>query len=123
MAANKQQGQNLTGFLVALTATCAGIAYFSTGYGKLFTVIGVVALIANLAGLWKAKPLEVKPALRAAPVGLKMAGALAALLGWVLILFGLHFITGTGGRIMLALIGIAVSLFGIVYLLPAAFNK
>ena len=38
-------------------------------------------------------------------------------------LFGMHATAGTTGRIVLALVGISVSLFGIIYVLPAAFNK
>ena len=50
-------------------------------------------------------------------------GALVALLGWVVTVVGIQFVTGTGGRILLALVGIATSLFGIIVVLPAAFNK
>ena len=53
----------------------------------------------------------------------KVVGALLACLGWVVVLVGLPLVTGTGGRIVLALGGIAVSLFGIIYVLPTAFNK
>jgi uncharacterized protein (DUF697 family) len=38
-------------------------------------------------------------------------------------LFGMHLTPSTAGRIVLALIGIGVSLFGIIVILPAAFNK
>ena len=48
---------------------------------------------------------------------------LVRLLGWVITLFGMHLTPSTGGRIVLALVGIAVSLFGIIVVLPAAFNK
>jgi uncharacterized membrane protein YgaE (UPF0421/DUF939 family) len=54
---------------------------------------------------------------------MKLMGAFVSALGWVLILAGLHVVTGTSGRIVLGLVGIGVSLFGILYILPAAFNK
>ena len=36
---------------------------------------------------------------------------------------GLHFVNTSGGRIVVSLLGIAVSFFGMLYVLPAAFNK
>jgi len=38
-------------------------------------------------------------------------------------LFGMHMTPSTSGRIVLALVGIGISLFGITVILPAAFNK
>ena len=38
-------------------------------------------------------------------------------------LFGLHVTDSVGGRIVLALVGIGVTLFGILYVLPTTFNK
>jgi hypothetical protein len=38
-------------------------------------------------------------------------------------LFGMHVVDGSKGRIVLALLGIAVSLVGMIIVLPAAFNK
>ena len=57
------------------------------------------------------------------PMGTKLIGAGLSTLGWVITLFGMHLTPSTGGRIVLALVGIAVSLFGIIVVLPAAFNK
>ena len=54
---------------------------------------------------------------------MKWIGAGVVLLGWVVTLGGLHFVDGNGGRIILALLGIGVSLFGMLYVLPATFNK
>ena len=54
---------------------------------------------------------------------MKLVGAFVAAFGWALTLFGMHVTDSAGGRIALALVGIAVSLFGIVYILPTAFNK
>lgn len=123
MAANKSQGNYFTLFLVAITALCAGLAYFSSGLGKLFLIIGVIGTLASLLGFLKIKPLEGKAALNASPLGLKLAGAFVAALGWVLTLFGLHLTQSTGGRLIFALLGICVTLFGIIFILPAAFNK
>ncbi len=123
MAANTGQGRSFTVFLVGLTVTCAGIAYLSASYGKPLLVIGLVILVAGFFGFLKLKPLEGKPAINSSPTTMKLIGAFLAALGWVITLFGLHLADGPGGRIVLALVGIAVSLFGMIYVLPAAFNK
>lgn len=123
MAASTGQGRSFTMFLVGLTVACVGIAYFSAGSGKLALVVGVVILLMSLFGFLKIKPLEGKPAQKAVPTAMKLVGAFVAAFGWVLTLFGLHVSQSVSGRIVLALVGIAVTLFGIVYILPAAFNK
>jgi hypothetical protein len=123
MAANKSQGSYFGLFLVMATVLCAGIAYMETGFGKLTLVIGAVGLLASLAGFLKIKPEEGKIAARPAPEGMKLAGVCVALLGWLLTLGGLHIVDTVGGRMIFALLGIGVSLFGIVYILPAVFNK
>jgi hypothetical protein len=102
---------------------CAGIAYFSSGSGKLLAVIGAVVLGASFLGFLKIKPLEGKSAQLPGSGGMKLLGAFIAAFGWILILVGLHVVTGTGGRIVLSLVGIGVTLFGIIFVLPAAFNK
>ena len=123
MAANTGQGRGFTTFLVGFTALCAGIAYMSTGIGKVALAAGAVILVASLFGFLKIKPLEGKPAQKAASTGMKLAGAFCAALGWGITLFGLHLVDGTSARIVLALIGIATSLVGIIYILPSTFNK
>lgn len=123
MAANTGQGRGFTTFLVGLTVACAGLAYFSSGFGKPLFVVGLVILVASLFGFLKLKPLEGKPAQGASSAAMKLIGAFIAGFGWVLTLFGMHLVASTGGRIVFALIGIAVSLFGIVYILPTAFNR
>lgn len=123
MAADKKQGRTLATFLVGLTVMCAGIAYVSRGSGKLLALLGAGILLASLFGFLKIKPMEGKPAQNAGPMGIKLLGAFIACLGWVLVLFGMHVASGTGGRMVVALIGIGVSLFGIIFVLPAAFNK
>jgi len=123
MAANKSQGSYYSLFLVAATVLCAGIFYFDSGKGKLLLLVGAVGLVASLFGMLKIKPLEGKTALKPGPGAMKLLGAGFSALGWVITLFGMHLTPSTSGRIVLALIGIAVSLFGIIVILPAAFNK
>ena len=123
MAANKSQGTYYTLFLVGSTVLCAGIFEFSSGLGKLLLVVGAVALIGSLFGMLGIKSQEGKTAMPASAMSMKLLGAAAAALGWVITLFGMHITPSTGGRIVLALVGIAVSLFGIIVILPSAFNK
>jgi predicted acyltransferase len=123
MAASTGQGRGFATFLIGFTAICAGVAYMSTGVGKLALAAGAVIFVASLFGFLKIKPLEGKPAQKAASTGMKLAGAFCAALGWGITLFGLHLVDGTSARIVLALIGIGVSLFGIIYILPSTFNK
>lgn len=123
MAANRSQGSYFTLFLAAAVVLCAGFYDFSSGLGKLLFVIGVVALIASLFAMMRIKSLEGKTALKPSPASMKLAGAGIAALGWVITLFGLHITSSVGGRLILALVGISVSLFGIIVVLPAAFNK
>jgi len=123
MAATTGQGRSLTTFIVGLTAACAGIAYVSTGLGKFILVAGALIVAMSLLSFLKLKPLEGKPAQKAGAGVMKLMGAFVSALGWVLILAGLHVVTGTLGRIALGLAGIGVSLFGILYVLPTAFNK
>ncbi len=104
MAANKQQGSYFGLFLAAATVLCAGIAYFEGASGKALLALGAIALIGSLFGFMGIKPLEGKTALKPG-------------------LAGIHITDSTGGRIVFALLGIAVTLVGIIYILPAAFNK
>ena len=123
MAASTGQGRSFTTFLVGLTVACVGIAYFSSTFGKPLFVVGLVVLVASLFGFLKLKPLEGKPAIGPTPTVMKLVGAFLAALGWGITLFGMHIVDGTTGRLVLALVGIAVSLFGMIYVLPTAFNK
>ncbi len=123
MAATTGQGRGFTTFLVGLTLACVGIAYYSAGFGKLVLVVGVIIFAVSLFGFLKIKPLEGKPAMKASPTSMKLVGAALAALGWGITLFGMHVTDGTTGRIVLALVGIGVSLSGMIFVLPAAFNK
>jgi hypothetical protein len=123
MAANKQQGSYFGLFLAGATVLCAGFAYIDSGSGKALLALGAIILIGSLFGYMGIKPLEGKTALKPGPLGMKLGGAAVCLLGWLLTLLGLHMTDSTGGRIVFALLGIAVTLTGMIYILPAAFNK
>ena len=123
MAANRSQGSYYSLFLVAATVFCAGIFYYSSGMGKLLLLVGAVGLIGSLLGMMSIKSLEGKTALKSSPLAMKLIGAGCSALGWVITLFGMHLTPSVAGRIVLALVGIGVSLFGIIVVLPAAFNK
>jgi len=123
MAANKAQGRSFAVFLVGLTVACAGLASWSGGMGKLLLLVGIVLVVVSLMMARSIKSLEGKVAQRPGGEGGKFAGGLVALLGWMVTVVGIQFVTGTSGRIVLALVGIATSLFGIIVVLPAAFNK
>lgn len=123
MAANRSQGSYYSLFLVAAVVLCAGLYDFSGGFGKLLFVVGAIGLIASLFGMLRIKPLEGRTALKPGPGFMKLVGAGVCALGWLITLFGLHVTSSVGGRLILALLGIAVSLFGIIVVLPATFNK
>jgi hypothetical protein len=123
MAASKSQGSYFGLFLVGATVLCGGIAYIGSVTGKLLLLVGAGILLAAMAGFLKIKPLEGENPLQPSPEAMKWIGAGVAALGWVVTLGGLHFVDGNGGRITAALLGIGVSLFGILYVLPATFNK
>jgi len=119
MAANTGQGRGFVTFLVGFTVTCAGL-YLSN---KLLLGVGLIVVLVSLFQFLKLKTLEGKTAQGPSPIVMKLLGAFLAALGWGITLFGMHLTGGTSGRIVLALVGIAVSLFGMIYVLPAAFNK
>ncbi|HTZ98893.1 MAG TPA: hypothetical protein VMB02_01095 [Candidatus Aquilonibacter sp.] len=123
MAANKSQGSYYSLFLVAATVLCAGIFYWPGGMGKLLFFVGAAGLVASLFGMLSIKSLEGKSALKSSPLAMKLIGAGFSALGWVITLFGMHLTPSVVGRGILALVGIGVSLFGIIVILPAAFNK
>jgi hypothetical protein len=123
MAANRSQGTYYTLFLVAATVLCAGIYQWGGGMGKLLFVVGAVGIVGSLFGMLGIKSLEGKTALKENPFAMKLVGAACSLLGWIITLFGMHLTPSVGGRIVLALVGISVSLFGLIVVLPAAFNK
>ena len=54
MGANSKQGWYLLLFIVGFTFLPAGLAYL----GPLFSLVGLVCLIASLVGFYRIKPLE-----------------------------------------------------------------
>jgi len=123
MAASKSQGSYFGLFLVGGTLLCGGVAYIGSVTGKVLLLVGAGILLASLAGFLKIKPLEGETPVLPSPETMKWVGAGVAVLGWVVTIGGLHLVDGNGGRIVVALLGIGVSFFGILYVLPAAFNK
>jgi heme A synthase len=121
MAANKQQGQSFGLFLAGLTVFCAGL--LGGGFGKVAMVIGIVLLALSFFMMFKIKPLEGKPASGAQSGSMKLLGCVVVLLGWAVVLFGLHLTAGVSGRMVTTIVGIAISLFGLLAILPAACNK
>jgi hypothetical protein len=120
MAANKSQGSSLTLFMVGFTATGAGIA----GYGGIPVLVIGLALVAF--SLWKffsIKPLEGKVALKSQPAVMKVAGIAINIAGWLIATFSLHMTKSVGGRMVGAILGIAISLVSLAFVLPSACNR
>ncbi len=105
------------------TALCAGLAYFAEGFGKLVLVLGLAAVVISLVGFLKIKPMEGKTAGVAGNTAMKLLGIAVAWGGWFVTIAGLHITTSVGGRLVFALVGIAVSLVGVLGVLPVAFGK
>ena len=123
MAATKSQGRSFSLFMVGVTAAAVGIATFSSGTGKLALIVGLVILAASFGMFLKIKPEEGEVADKGQPAVMRLAGVLAAFLGWVIVLVGLNLSSNVSGRMITTLIGIGVSLVGAIVLLPAAANK
>jgi hypothetical protein len=123
MAATSSQGKSFATFMVGITATAAGIAFFSSGIGKVTCAIGLLVVILAIVGFIRLKPLEGKTAVPAQPIALQLAGVGSVVLGWVIVLFGIHLSSAVSGRLVTTLVGMAVSLVGVLYFLPAAANK
>jgi hypothetical protein len=123
MAATKSQGKDLTLFMAGLTAVCAGIAFSTSGAGKVALVLGAVAVVAALWGFFKIKPLEGKTGIGPQPAVMKLIGVAVVLLGWLTVLFGLHVTASVGGRMVTSIVGLAISLSGIFFVLAPAVSK
>lgn len=123
MAATTSQGRQFTLFMAGLTAVCAGIAFFDSGAAKLALIAGIIVLAISLWGLIKIKPLEGKTGGGPQPAVMKLIGVAVVLGGWLFVLFGLHLTAGVGGRLFTSIVGFAVSLIGICYILAPAVNK
>ncbi len=123
MAATKSQGKAFSLFMVGLTTACAGVAYLSSGSGVAALIVGLIVVAVSFGLFLSMKPQEGKVPDNAQPFVLKLAGIVAALGGWIIVLMGMHMTASVSGRMTAAVVGIAVTLFGILYLLPAAANK
>jgi len=123
MAATTSQGKTFTLFMVGATTAAAGLAYLSSGGGKAALVLGLILIAASFAGFLKIKPFEGKTGSTKQPVAVILAGILAILLGWFIVLIGIHLTASVPGRMVTSLVGLAVSLVGVLYFLPAAANK
>lgn len=123
MAATKSQGKDFTLFMAGLTAVCAGIAFFSSGAGKVALIAGLIVLALSLWGLFKIRPLEGKTGGGAQPAVMKLIGIAVVLGGWLFVLFGLHLTASVGARMVTSIVGLAVSLTGIIFVLAPAVNK
>jgi hypothetical protein len=123
MAATKSQGKAFALFMVGATTAAAGIAYISSGSGIAALIVGLIVVAVSFGFFISIKPQEGKVPDGAQPIALKLAGLVASLGGWLIVLIGMHMTASVSGRMTAAIIGIAVSLFGVLYLLPAAANK
>jgi hypothetical protein len=123
MAATKSQGQWLTLFMVGITLACAGLFELSSILGKASLLLGIVLLAMSLWKFLQLKPLEGRTALTEQPAVTKLIGVGVVLAGWLVVLFGLHLTPAVGGRMIIAIIGLGISLAGILFILPAACNK
>ena len=123
MAATKSQGKDFTLFMAGLTAVCAGIAFFSSGTGKVALLLGAVAVVVALWGFFKIKPLEGKTGGGPQPAVTKLIGVAVVLAGWLFVLFGLHLTASVGGRMATSVVGLAISLAGIFFVLAPAVSK
>lgn len=123
MAATKSQGKEFTLFMAGLTAVCAGIAFFSSGVAKVALILGLIAVVVSLWGLFKIKPLEGKTGGGPQPAAMKLIGVAVVLGGWLFVLLGLHLTSGVGGRLFTSILGFAISLGGICFILAPAVSK
>src|SRR5258708_25710050 len=123
MAATTSQGRTFTIFITGLTTAAAGLAFFATGGGKFARGIGLIMLAYSGVSFMKIKPLEGITAVGAQPAVMKLGGVCVVLLGWLIVLFGLNLTPSVSGRMITTLLGLAVSLVGILIILPMAANK
>ena len=54
---------------------------------------------------------------------MKLIGVAVVLGGWLFVLFGLHLTASVGGRMVTSIVGFAVSLAGIFFVLAPAVSK
>ena len=123
MAATKSQGKAFGLFMAGITTLCAGIAYISSGSGIAALIVGLIVVAVAFGLFVSLKPQEGKVPMAIQPFALRLAGIALAAGGWIIVLFGLHLTSSVSGRMVTTLIGFAVSLVGVIGLLPSAANK
>jgi hypothetical protein len=123
MAATTSQGKSFTLFIAGITVTGAGLAYSATGLGKLALTVGFLIIAFSFARFLKIKPLEGMTAAGKQPAALKLGGLGVVVLGWMIVLFGLHLTASVTGRMITTLLGLAISLVGVLVILPFAASK
>ena len=123
MAATTSQGKTFTLFIVGVTTAAAGLAYISTGGGIAALILGLILTVASFLGFIRIKPMEGRTGESEQPLALKLAGVVSVLLGWCIVLAGIHLTASVSGRMVTSLAGIAISLVGVLYFLPVASSK
>jgi hypothetical protein len=123
MAATTSQGKSFTVFIVGITVAAAGLAFSASGIGKVALAAGLAIVGYSFFKFFMIKPLEGPTAEGKQPAALKLAGLALALGGWLVVLFGLHLTPNVTGRMVSSILGLAISLFGILVILPVAANK
>ncbi|HEY3626084.1 MAG TPA: hypothetical protein VGL00_07365 [Terracidiphilus sp.] len=123
MAATTSQGKSFTVFVAGITVAAAGLAFSASGIGKVALVAGLAIIGFSFFRFFRIKPLEGPTAEGKQPAALKLAGLALALGGWLVVLVGLHLTPNVTGRMVSAIVGLAISLFGVLVILPAAANK
>lgn len=123
MAATTSQGKSFTVFIVGITVAAAGLAFNASGIGKVALVAGLAIIGYSFFKFFLIKPLEGPTAEAKQPAALKLAGLALVLGGWLVVLFGLHLTPSVTGRMVSTILGLVISLFGILVILPIAANK
>lgn len=123
MAATTSQGKSFTVFMVGITVAATGLAFSASGIGKVALVAGLAIIGYSFFKFFMLKPHEGAPAEGKQPAMMKLAGLVLALGGWLVVLFGLHLTPSVSGRMVSTVLGLAISLFGILVILPIAANK
>jgi hypothetical protein len=123
MAATTSQGKTFTLFMAGATTATAGLAYITSGAGIAAFIVGLVLVSASFVGFIQIKPLEGHTGASVQPVVLKLAGVASILLGWLIVLMGIHLAAGVSARMVTSIAGLAISLVGVCYFLPVASSR
>jgi hypothetical protein len=123
MAATKSQGRTFTAFVAGITIAAAGLSMVGTGLGKLTLIVGLAIIAGSFARFIKIKPEEGKVPNIGTPTALKLLGLALSIGGWLVVLFGLHLTASVSGRMITTILGIVLTLSGVIGVLPFAANK